>query len=199
MFSQDLSKSKTLIFSVLCAFLLSPAFIVLHECGHVLAGKCVGWHSTLHFLDSRFDIPIGKSSRRNDILVTAAGPLVSAVLGTGGFLWLLSLRAQRRDAVLTPADLLAATLVMNVGRWMRIFASSPNHPKPDDEAWISRVMGLPGWLLPWLLATIAVVMIIAIIRLFPPRNRLMPFLALCLGGSAGSYLWMTVVGPWLLP
>jgi hypothetical protein len=199
MFNKDLSKSQTLIFSAVCAFLLSPTFIVLHECGHVLAGKSIGWPAKLHYGDSQFDVPKDKFSHRKNVLVTTAGSLVSTLLAVSGFLWLRASRIQRRVAVATPAEWVATTLVMNVGRWLRTFAGSPIHPMSDDEAFISKAMGLPGWFLPYCLGAIAVVVVVATIRLHPPGGRLMPFLSLGLGGVVGSLLWMKVLGPFLLP
>jgi hypothetical protein len=73
------------------------------------------------------------------------------------------------------------------------------HPLPDDEAWISRAIGLPGWLLPYSLGAIAIAVLIATVRLHPPKSRFMPFLGLGVGGVLGSLLWMELVGPALLP
>src|SRR5262249_46052093 len=157
---------------------------VLHECGHVLAGRSIGWPAKVHYADSSFDVPKDKFSPRNNALVTIAGPLVNALLGASGFLWLLASRIRRRDAKATPADWVATTLAMNAGRWLRCFAGSPTHPMPDDEAWLSRAIGLPGWLLPYCLGVIAVVVIVATIRLHPPESRPMPFLSFGLGGIA---------------
>jgi hypothetical protein len=60
-------------------------------------------------------------------------------------------------------------------------------------------MGLPGWLLPYFLGLVAIVVIFATIRLHPPGDRLMPFLAWSVGGVVSALLWMRVVGPFLLP
>jgi hypothetical protein len=49
---------------------------------------------------------------------------------------------------------------------------------PDDEAYLSRAMGLPGWLLPYFLGVVAVIAVVATIRLHPPGDRLLPFFTL---------------------
>jgi len=99
----------------------------------------------------------------------------------------------------TPGDWVATSFVLNVGRWLRSFAGPPSRSMPEDEAFISRAMGLPAWLLPYFLGAVAIIAVVATIRLHPPGDRLIPFLALGIGGVAGAFLWMKVVGPFLLP
>jgi len=124
---------------------------------------------------------------------------MSTLLAASGFLWLRASRIRRLQSIPTFTDWVATTLIMNAGRWLRCLAGSPSHPLPDDEAWISRAIGLPGWLLPYSLGAIAIAVLIATVRLHPPKSRFMPFLCLGVGGALGSLLWMELVGPALLP
>jgi hypothetical protein len=188
-----------LLVPFLCAFVASPAFIVLHEWGHFMAGRTLGWNPKLHYAETRFDVPKEKFTQRGMVISTSAGPLLQAVLGTAGFLCLRRSRLHRLEATATPGDWVATTLALNFGRWLRSFAATPSHPMPDDEAYISRAMDLPAWLLPYFLGVVAVVAIVATIRLHPPGARLMPFLSLGAGGGLGALLWMKVAGPFLLP
>ncbi len=196
MFGKAMNKAQRLLLPFFCALLAGPVFIVLHEWGHVMAARSVGWGAKLQFAETRFDVPKEKFTQRRNVLVTIAGPLVQILLAVAGFLWLRTSRVHRLSTVVTPGDWVATTLVLNVGRWLRSFAGSPSHPLSDDEAFISRAMGLPGWLLPYFLGLVAIV---ATIRLHPPGARLIPFLTWSVGGVVGFFLWMKVAGPFLLP
>jgi hypothetical protein len=188
-----------LLVPFLCAFLAGPAFIFLHEWGHYIMARSLGWRARMHYAETKFDVPSEKFSPRNDMLVSSAGPFLGAVVATAGFVYLHRSRRHRPQAIATFGDWVATTCVLNVGRWLRCFAGSPSRPVPDDEAYISRAMGLPGWFLPYFLGVVAIIVIVATIRLHPPRARLVPFLASAVGGVAGAVLWMNVAGPILLP
>ena len=184
----------------LCGLLLGPTLILLHECGHCAAGAFLGWRVKLHYAESDFNAPKGRLTQQKDLLVTSAGPLLGAVMALAGFFWLRRLREHRLAAAVGPADWLATTLlVFNTGRWFRCVTGPPSNPMPNDEAWISRGVGLPAWLLPYLLGLIALIVLIATIRLHPRGSRCLPFLSLGLGGVTGTLLWMKIVGPLLLP
>jgi hypothetical protein len=184
----------------LCAFVAGPTFLVLHEWGHFIAGRSLGWSAKLHYAETQVELPNEKFSRRSEVLFSSAGPLLQAILAAAGFLCLRRSRLHRLKAVATTGDWVATSFVLaNVGRWFRCLAAPPSRPMPDDEAYISRAMGQPGWLLPYLLGAVAIIAVVATIRLHPPGDRLMPFLAWSVGGVVGALLWMKVVGPFLLP
>ena len=194
-----MSKAQRLLLPFFCAFLAGPVFTVLHEGGHFMAARSLGWSAKLHFAQTQYDVPKEEFTWRRDMWVSIAGPLVQILLAAAGFLWLRTSRMHRVSTVATPGDWVATTLVMNVGRWLRCFTSSPSHPSPDDEAYISRAMGLPGWLLPYLLGLVALVALVVTIRLHPPGARLIPFSSFGVGAMIGFFLWMKVAGPLLLP
>ncbi len=174
-----------------------PAFVFLHESGHYLAGRALGFDVRMHFARTTFNASHGQM--KYDVLVAAAGPVATAVLGVAGYLWLRSLRRHRLAEAPTLVDWLVTCLAMNLSRWLRALANPPSHPQPDDEAGVSRALGLPQWLLPYVLGVLSVIALVAIIRLHPPGSRLVPFCCLMLGGCLGVFLWFRLVGPFLLP
>jgi hypothetical protein len=190
-----MNKAQRLLLPFFCGFLAGPVFIVLHEWGHFMAARSIGWGAKLHFAETQFDVPKEEFTQRRIVLVSSAGPLVQILLAAAGFLWLRTSRVHRLSTVVTPGDWVATTLALNVGRWLRSFTG----PLSDDEAFISRAMGLPGWLFPYFLGLVAIVAIVATIRLHPPGARLIPFLTFSVGGMVGAFLWMKVAGPFLLP
>lgn len=193
---------KFLLVPFLCAFVACPAFMFLHELGHYVAGVCLGATSVkLHYAQvtgSMWSMSKEKFARQ-DALWASAGPLVQAALAVGGFLWLRRLRKHRREAAPTLGEWLATMLALNAGRWLRGFTGPPSHPQPKDEAQISQAIGLPAWCLPYLLGLLAVIAALAIVRLHPPGDRVLPFLSVGLGGVIGTLCWMRLMGPFLLP
>ncbi len=183
----------------LCALVASPLFVLLHELAHYAAGACLGFSVNLHYSQVNGTMPEKALGGRGEALQAIAGPLLQAALTVAGFLWLAS-RRHRRDAPLTSGDWLATILVaLNAGHWLRGFLGSPDQPQLVDEARVSEIAGLPRCFLPYLLGSLAVVAILAAMRLHPPGARLAPFLCVGLGGGIGFFLWMKVLGPSLLP
>jgi hypothetical protein len=190
-----MSTSKKCLVPFLCAFVASPVFVLLHELGHYAVGAYLGFGGKLHY----GQVTGKRLSWQADALLTSAGPLVQAGLAVTGFVWLRRLRRDRREANPTVGEWVATMLALNVGRWVRGFTGPPSDPQPPDEALLSRAVGLPAWFLPYLLALVTVVAVIAILRLHPPGGRLLPFLSGGFGGIISFLLWMNVLGPFLLP
>ena len=193
--AKKMSPAREYLVPFVCALLACPAFVFLHELAHYVAGACLGFGGKLHYAQ----VTGIRLTWQADALVTAAGPLLQAGLAVAGFVWLRNLRTGRREAAPTLGDWLATTLALNAGRWLRGLTGPPSHPQPPDEALLSRAIGLPAWFLPYLLAVMAILALLGILRLLPPGGRLLPFLAMGLGGAIGIQLWMSVLGPFLLP
>ena len=184
----------------LCALVACPAFILLHECGHYVAGSCLGLSPTLHAGEVQPNPAKEKITQHAEILFTSGGPLMGAVLAVVGFLWLRRLRVHRREAASNSCDWLATSLVLlNVGRGFQALAGTPSHPRPSDEAFLSRALGLPAYLFPYSFGLLAVIALVGTVRLHPPGGRLLPFLSMLLGSVIGALLWLELVGPFLLP
>ena len=62
--------------------------VLVHELGHALTGKAFGASTaiTLHAFGGYATFPVGRFSRWQDILVTAAGPAIQIVLGVVGLM-----------------------------------------------------------------------------------------------------------------
>ncbi len=183
-----------------CALVASPIFVLLHEIGHYVAGVCLGFSATLHYDQVTGTMPKEALTWRGDALQASAGPLVQVVLAAAGFAWLRSLREDRREAAVTMKDWLATVFVgLNAGHWLRGFADPLGCQQLIDEARVSGAMGLRPTVLPCLFACLAVVALLATLRLHPPGNRLLPFLSMAAGGAIGFVVWIKLAGPLLLP
>jgi hypothetical protein len=180
----------------LVAFVVCPAFIVLHELAHLGAGDWLGFDGQLHYAKVTGVIPQDKLTPQADLLHTGAGPLAQALLTVGGFVGLYWLRRNRRTSPATLLDWLATVLILNAGRWVWGLAGPP---RCIDERQISQILGMPAWLIPDILGLLAVIPLVIAVRLHPPGSRLLPFTALILGASAATVVWFRLLGPLLLP
>ena len=179
--------------------ILFPSFILIHECGHFLAGLCFGLETKLHYAITNFKGTQAQLTPKVNLMITLAGPLTDAVLMALGFGWLWILRRHRESSLATFFDWIATALALHSGRWLRGFTGLPSNPQPNDEAFISKALGLPSWLLPYLLAILAAIVSVAIVRQHAVGQRLVPFSAMMLGGCIGCALWMWLIGPIILP
>ena len=182
----------------LLGLLAGPTFIILHELRHYAVASALGGTPTLHSRLTTCATP-SRMGPHGKLLVILAGPAGDALMGGVGLLWLYLLRRHRREAAPTLVEWLATTLALSAARWLRGFGGLPSHPQPGDEVLLSQAMGMPNWFLPYLLAPLCVIPLIAVIRLHPPGARLAPFAALILGGLVGRQLWILAAGPCLLP
>ena len=174
------------------------ASIVFHELRHYAAASCLGYKATLHYALTtwpRFE----QMPRPQAAFAVGVAPLGDAVLAAAGLVWLYRLRGNRREAVPSLVDWLATILAAQAWRWLRGFFGSPSNPQPGDEAFISRALDMPAWLLPYLLALLCLIPLRAMIRLHPPGARLLPFTCLLVGACAGGVVRLNLLGPHLLP
>jgi hypothetical protein len=188
-----------LIVPFVCALVLVPVSIFFHECGHYVTGKCFGFNVKFHHAQVDFSGPKEKFTTTANFVTSASGPLTSLLLGIGGLMWLYWSRRNRVHETASLWDWVATALALNLGRGLRSFASLPSHPQPDDEAWISRALGLPGWLLPYFLGLMGILAFVVIIRLHPRGQRLLPISCLLVGGVIGAALWTGPIGRIVFP
>jgi hypothetical protein len=190
--------TKTII-PFLSGLILFPSFIVAHECGHALASLGFGLKTKLHYALTTYQGTREQITPTVNLLITTAGVMVAVVLMALGFGWLWKRRRNRRSEPATALDWFATSLALNALRWLRGFTGTPSNPQPDDEALMSKALGLPSWLLPYCLALMALIVSVAIIRQHAAGQRLLPFSAIMLGGCIGCALWMWLIGPIVLP
>ncbi|HSY16914.1 MAG TPA: hypothetical protein VK815_01205 [Candidatus Acidoferrales bacterium] len=177
---------------------MAPTVILLHECGHYFVANAFGLTPSFHFAEIRVTLPQPCPPHVLRLGV-GAGPAVEASLALGGLFWLWHRRRHRLTSSVTPADWIATYPALCAARWLRCLYGTPAQPVPKDEAMLSASFGFPPWLLPYLLAPAALMLLILTIRLHPRGNRLIPFLPVFLGLFLGAFLWLKMVGPWLLP
>ncbi len=114
-------------------FIVGIATFLVHESAHWLAGAALG-HDMVATLNSVRST--GPVSVRDQMLITAAGPIITIGQALIGF-WLVA----RSRSPLGFALLYSAC-------FMRVLAAGISVVQPNDEAKISLVLGLGPWAVP---------------------------------------------------
>ena len=85
------------------AFLIVVVCVVLHEVGHLLAAKALGYDAVIRM--NSVSLAGGATSIRDQIIVDAAGPLVTVLLA------LIGLAMSARGAVVGPTIVFGALMM----------------------------------------------------------------------------------------
>ncbi len=153
---------------------------LLHELGHGLAGKAMGYdvivrtnHATI--ASGRFN------SVADGLIMAAAGPMVTVTIA------LVACLFARRGSILAAGIVLAALV-------SRLIAAAASLNYPNDEARISIALGLGKWTLFG-----AAILLLALLTAFALRGKRLGwrwYLGAYIGASVGTAL--VVLGePWL--
>ncbi|MBA4806569.1 hypothetical protein [Brevundimonas sp.] len=126
--------------------LIAAATFVVHEGAHWLAGVALGHEMTVTLNSSA---PVGAVPREHDLMIAAAGPLVTLAGGLIAFVLILT------------RDSLTAYGVLFFALFMRFMAAVISLINPNDEARISLALGLGLYALP--LIMVGVLLILTVI------------------------------------
>ena len=121
------------------------ASFLIHEAGHWLAGTALGYEMTFALNSVVSTTPL---SPRDAMIVSAAGPIVTAIQGVVSFVLIV-----RRDVV-------GAYAVLFVAAMLRVMATVVSVSNPNDEARISLQLGLGQWTLPILVSGALIVLVV---------------------------------------
>lgn len=201
--SHDVQKRPWLIRFVHWAawpLVVSPAMILLHELGHLLAGFVLGFPDpTLHFSS----VSHGDISRRPDWqfgIFGLAGPVVSAVFVVSGIG--LSLRYPRMRLgyalAVTAVSRFFVGVPYTVANLIVLASGRRLQPPAFDEYKAGEALGWSGNLTLGVTAAMVFAVFIWLIFALPKGERAAAWPGLVLGTAAGWALWFGL-GPLLLP
>jgi hypothetical protein len=198
-----------------------------HEYGHISVAKWFGYETNLHYgsmnwypsesdnesieeLDLKNGLQLEDERRefmRHALLIHWGGPVQTMLTGSIGLLALFLRKTKRRQAGMALWDWLFVFLTLF---WLReVFNLSIQVLKGlfgygwrpgGDEANISRALGLHSYTFPILFGIIGfIVALFIVFKVVPKRLRIQFIAGGLIGGAAGYFLWMTLLGPVLLP
>ncbi|WP_373061610.1 hypothetical protein [Gemmatimonas sp.] len=183
------------------SLMLAPVTIVLHELGHLLVARAVGFpNPTLHFNSVDPGTAAGLPPAALG-LATLAGPLVSAALALGACAWIfwraaspwataLAVTAASRFVVGVPYT------IVNVGAWLIV---SQLAPPEFDEYKAGVALAWSGDALLAGTSLIPVVVFWTVNRRLRAGERAAAWSGLLIGTTVGWAIWLLGAGPALLP
>lgn len=147
---------------------------LLHEAAHWVVGTLLGYPMSFGINSV---IP-GKAMTGTDhLLMSAAGPAVTVLLGLGAFVLVLRRRT------------LIAYAILYFALFMRVVAAGVSLFNPNDEARISQALGLGLWTLP-----AAVILILLIPTVIASRHLRLSWKVNALAYGVSSLVAALVVG-----
>ena len=188
----------------LCFILYVPIGTLCHEYGHILVANFLGYNTILHY--NSIDT-IQKEEGFHSFLITLAGPLQTIITGSIGFLIIFFRRKKKTDSL----NLYDWFYIFLSLFWLRqifnliiSFLSELNSPNGSffggDEPWISEYLGLGKGFFSIFLGFIGLYVLFYIyFRIIPKNNRYTFIMSGFFGGSLGYFLWMKIIGPYILP
>lgn len=168
-----------------------PIGVLIHECGHFVAGKLFGWETTFHAAFVGWTHSSTPPAWANMVFLLAAIVFDIFFVCTG--LFLLARNAgtasRHRDSVYLLATLLASYSI----RWTiaPVFVLL----NLSDEAQISALLGLNRWVLPICTLPIGIGVTAAVVLSHIRSHTVTPLIAGAFGAFCGLGAWVNLVGP----
>ena len=165
---------------LLFGFGVLPLCSVFHECGHYVTALAFAAHPQLHWAF------VSRSSELTSAVrfcIKAGGPFMDALCVAAGLCWLRRSR-QREIPGMTQwfSFALVQRAIASILGVQMLISGSQVLP---DEAAMSIVLGWSNWTLPCMLLLPWVAALVEALRAMPRGYRLIPFIAVNLGGIFG--------------
>lgn len=179
---------------------------VSHELGHVVMAQLLGYDTILHYGYMEWNSE--QSSRLDDFLIAAAGPLQTISVGCLGLFFMLKRRKsvlkngfQKLDWLFLFLGLFWSRAIFNlIFRFSLFVFKSEESAFGGDEAYLSESLSLPIGTVPLAEGIVALSICLYMVFKLLPNPERRSFLVAALPGSIlGFIIWMIWLGPILLP
>lgn len=204
MFYKKHSRFNFFIKSSAVFFLLVIVGTLLHECGHILPAKLLGFTTKLHYDSmtwSKNGIDGEHFSVTYRFIIILSGVLQTILTGTFGFF----LATKYKGKIFWIGTYLTffwsreiANLLMQIGNGL--LNDSAMFTGNGDEVLLSKILGLPTGFFSILLGCIGFFLCTYIVFEKMPKNYRLPFiLSGVFGTSLGTFVWFFKIGMHILP
>jgi hypothetical protein len=153
------SVKRGLAVALLMAFLF-PMGIMIHECGHFLAGKALGWNVTFSATSVGYSYTV-EPPLGSRLLFLAAGIVCDVAFVTAGLFW-LSRQCRQSQRVGGPKFWIATTLTIFSVRWSLapLFVAIGK----SDEGFMSELLGMNRWTIPLITMAVGIPIAVYVIK-----------------------------------
>ena len=212
----DLHNPKTFyVFDKKLFIYLSLTFIVmtavgtlLHEFGHFVTAKILGFDSRINYQMTKLDYTKGVMSETQYFIFILGGTLQTILTGTVGFILLfvfgkLDLRSKKLSLlqwILIFTSLLWLRQIANFFTWILNYCLNGTFSEFGDEIKLAKFLDFPKWSVIAITALIGLFIALKVIFYFIPKN--VRFTFLCsgfFGGIFGYIIWFYLIGGIILP
>ncbi len=195
-----MTTSRRIALAFLCFLPMAAIGTVSHELGHVAAYHALGGSAVLHFASAE---PVGVPGSLLSIAISiAGGPLQTMITGTIGLICLWWLPREGLDYRKWIAMLLAlfwSRETFNLLSGLLTYFSTGSAPWMGDEYRLAYMLGWGSWSVQLPLGLLGLAACALAIWRIPKEWRI-PVVAGGVPGSlVGFWIWMSLLGPMLLP
>ena len=162
----------------------------------------------IYFKDKKEFEKLINKLKKDSIFISLGGPIQTILTGTIGILLLLyrlkykKLNFEKKDWFFVFISLFWLRQIFNplISISRRFFRGYGNYFGRSDETKISEFFELPKGTLDIVLGVIGLLICsFVIVKLIPTKYKFTFILSGLIGGSLGFYLWMSLIGPIILP
>lgn len=202
---------KRLFIWLTIAFIIATVIGTLtHECGHYLVAKAFGYDATIHYGSTGWRplSPEQSVSQTDGFWILLGGPLETVLTGTIGLLLLFLFRKSFDEVenlsfkqwLLIFVSLFWLRQTANFIGWVGLYFINGKFSARSDEIRLAEHFNLPDGTISITTAIIGAIVLTVIIFKFVPLKQRLTFITSGLaGGLTGYYLWLTLLGKYLLP
>jgi hypothetical protein len=194
---------------LVAGFILATiAGTILHECGHYIFARTLGFDARIHYASTSVFYPVNDVSLNERLWVTIGGPFQTMLTGTIGFLILYLKRKSffKTEKLGFPqwaivfVSLFWLRQVANFALAVAVFFITRGYPARGDELKISRYLQIPDITILAVTAFLGLLVSLAVIFGFIPAQQRFTFIISGLvGGIAGYLFWIEWIGKMVLP
>jgi len=190
---------KSLLLWFLLAFFCAPTSIFIHETGHYIGAKVLGYANTeLHYASvSRGNSPEKKESKRKRGLIVASGPFITLISTLLCFLFVIMTRNPFFIVlgILLPLRSIA-TLIAGISLLFRVDAATL---QKNDEVKLAGFLDIPLVIPIGISVLLLITTLMFMVSKINKLNRKKIILSIIVGTILGSWVWLNFFGPQLLP